>query len=163
MVVLEIQSSTLEGGCYAKCINLSKNMNLKFGMPSVLGAVTENVKLFEDTRIINFDDGSITENTRVGYPIDYIPNTVSSGVGPIPRTIFFLAADAFGVLPPISKLDRNAAIYHFVSGYTSKLAGTENGVTEPEATFSTCLENHFPIRYSLICSPIWTSCRKIRS
>ena len=65
-----------------------KNMNLKFGMPSVFGAVTENVKLFEDTRIINFDDGSITENTRVGYPIDYIPNTVSSGVGPIPRTIF---------------------------------------------------------------------------
>ena len=127
-----------EGGCYAKCINLSKEHEPEIWNAIRFGAVTENVKLFEDTRIINFDDGSITENTRVGYPIDYIPNTVSSGVGPIPRTIFFLAADAFGVLPPISKLDRNAAIYHFVSGYTSKLAGTENGVTEPEATFSTC-------------------------
>ena len=100
-----------EGGCYAKCINLSKEHEPEIWNAIRFGAVTENVKLFEDTRIINFDDGSITENTRVGYPIDYIPNTVSSGVGPIPRTIFFLAADAFGVLPPISKLDRNAAIY----------------------------------------------------
>ena len=139
-----------EGGCYAKCINLSKEHEPEIWNAIRFGAVTENVKLFEDTRIINFDDGSITENTRVGYPIDYIPNTVSSGVGPIPRTIFFLAADAFGVLPPISKLDRNAAIYHFVSGYTSKLAGTENGVTEPEATFSTCFgEPFFPLDTAL--------------
>ena len=144
-----------EGGCYAKCINLSKEHEPEIWNAIRFGAVTENVKLFEDTRIINFDDGSITENTRVGYPIDYIPNTVSSGVGPIPRTIFFLAADAFGVLPPISKLDRNAAIYHFVSGYTSKLAGTENGVTEPEATFSTCFgEPFFPLDTALYLSLI---------
>ena len=97
MVGLEIQSSTLKVDGYAKCINLSKEHEPEIWNAIRFGAVTENVKLFEDTRIINFDDGSITENTRVGYPIDYIPNTVSSGVGPIPRTIFFLAADAFGV------------------------------------------------------------------
>ena len=143
MVGLEIQSSTLK-------VDATKEHEPEIWNAIRFGAVTENVKLFEDTRIINFDDGSITENTRVGYPIDYIPNTVSSGVGPIPRTIFFLAADAFGVLPPISKLDRNAAIYHFVSGYTSKLAGTENGVTEPEATFSTCFgEPFFPLDTAL--------------
>ena len=107
------------------------------------GAVAENVCLFEDTRIIDFNDNSITENTRVGYPLNFIANIAPEGVAPIPKTIFFLAADAFGVLPPISKLDKNSAAYHFVSGYTSKLAGTEDGVTEPEATFSTCFGEPF--------------------
>lgn len=132
-----------EGGCYAKCINLSKENEPEIWDAVRFGAVAENVCLFEDTRIIDFNDNSITENTRVGYPLNFIANIAPEGVAPIPKTIFFLAADAFGVLPPISKLDKNSAAYHFVSGYTSKLAGTEDGVTEPEATFSTCFGEPF--------------------
>lgn len=132
-----------EGGCYAKCINLSKENEPEIWKAVKFGAVAENVQLFEDTRIIDFNDDSITENTRVGYPLHYITNIEPSGVGTPPKTIFFLAADAFGVLPPISKLDLNSATYHFVSGYTSKLAGTEDGITEPQATFSTCFGEPF--------------------
>ena len=132
-----------EGGCYAKCINLSQKNEPDIWDAVRFGAMAENVCLFEDTRIIDFDDDSITENTRVGYPLEFIKNIEPSGMGPIPKTIFFLAADAFGVLPPISKLDQNSAVYHFVSGYTSKLAGTENGITEPQATFSTCFGEPF--------------------
>lgn len=132
-----------EGGCYAKCINLSQKNEPDIWAAVRFGAMAENVCLFEDTRIIDFDDDSITENTRVGYPLEFIKNIEPSGMGPIPKTIFFLAADAFGVLPPISKLDQNSAVYHFVSGYTSKLAGTENGITEPQATFSTCFGEPF--------------------
>jgi phosphoenolpyruvate carboxykinase (ATP) len=132
-----------EGGCYAKCIRLSKKNEPEIWNAVRFGAVAENVCLFEDTRVIDFNDDSITENTRVGYPLNFIPNIEASGVGPIPKTIFFLAADAFGVLPPISKLDKNSAAYHFVSGYTSKLAGTEDGITEPQATFSTCFGEPF--------------------
>jgi phosphoenolpyruvate carboxykinase (ATP) len=132
-----------EGGCYAKCIGLSKKNEPEIWDAVRFGAVAENVQLFEDTRIIDFNDDSITENTRVGYPLNYIANIEPSGVAPIPKTIFFLAADAFGVLPPISKLDKNSAAYHFVSGYTSKLAGTEDGITEPQATFSTCFGEPF--------------------
>lgn len=132
-----------EGGCYAKTIRLSKKNEPDIWNAIRFGAVCENVTLFEDSRIIDFNDDSVTENTRVGYPIEFIDNIEPSGIGSIPKTVFFLAADAFGVLPPISKLDRNAAAYHFVSGYTSKLAGTEAGVTEPEATFSTCFGEPF--------------------
>lgn len=132
-----------EGGCYAKCIRLSKVNEPEIWDAVRFGAVAENVQLFEDTRIIDFNDDSITENTRVGYPLQFIENIEPSGVGPIPKTIFFLAADAFGVLPPISKLDKYSAAYHFVSGYTSKLAGTEDGITEPQATFSTCFGEPF--------------------
>ena len=132
-----------EGGCYAKCIGLSKKHEPEIWDAVRFGAVAENVQLFEDSRIIDFNDDSITENTRVGYPLSYIENIEPKGVAPIPKTIFFLTADAFGVLPPISKLDRNSAAYHFVTGYTSKLAGTEAGVTEPEATFSTCFGEPF--------------------
>lgn len=132
-----------EGGCYAKCIGLSKKHEPEIWNAVRFGAVAENVQLFEDSRIIDFNDDSITENTRVGYPLSYIENIEPKGVAPIPKTIFFLTADAFGVLPPISKLDRNSAAYHFVTGYTSKLAGTEAGVTEPEATFSTCFGEPF--------------------
>lgn len=141
-----------EGGCYAKCIGLSKENEPEIWDAVRYGAVAENVKLFEDSRIIDFNDDSITENTRVGYPLNFIANIEPKGVGPIPKTIFFLAADAFGVLPPISKLDKNSAAYHFVSGYTSKLAGTEDGITEPQATFSTCFGEPFlpldPLLYS---------------
>lgn len=141
-----------EGGCYAKCIGLTRKNEPEIWDAVRFGAVAENVQLFEDTRIIDFNDDSITENTRVGYPLTFIENIEPSGIGRIPKTIFFLAADAFGVLPPISKLDRNSAAYHFVSGYTSKLAGTETGITEPEATFSTCFGEPFlpldPLLYS---------------
>ena len=91
-----------------------------------------------ETREFDFADESLTENTRVGYPVDYIENAQIPGVGAHPKTVIFLTADAFGVMPPVSKLDRSAAMYHYVSGYTARLAGTERGVTEPQATFSTC-------------------------
>ena len=92
----------------------------------------------DETREFDFTDATLTENTRVGYPVEYIPNCVIPGVAGHPKTVIFLTADAFGVLPPISRLDKNQAMFHFVSGYTSKLAGTERGIVEPQTTFSTC-------------------------
>lgn len=128
----------IEGGCYAKCINLSKE-NEPFIWDAIkFGSLVENVIMDEDTREFDFDDKTLTENTRVGYPVDFIPNAAIPGVGEHPKTVIFLTADAFGVLPPISKLNKNQAMYHFVSGYTSKLAGTERGIVEPQTTFSTC-------------------------
>lgn len=127
-----------EGGCYAKCIRLSKENEPQIWGAIRFGSVVENVITDPDTRTLDFDDATLTENTRVGYPVDYIPNAVIPSVGGLPKTVVFLTADAFGVLPPISKLDENLAMFHFVSGYTSKLAGTERGITEPQATFSTC-------------------------
>jgi phosphoenolpyruvate carboxykinase (ATP) len=104
----------------------------------------------DETRTFDFDNASLTENTRVGYPVDYIPNCAIPGVGGQPKAVVFLTADAFGVLPPISKLDKNQAMYHFVSGYTSKLAGTERGIVEPQTTFSTCFGAPFlPLRPSV--------------
>lgn len=132
-----------EGGCYAKCINLSKENEPQIWDAIKFGSLVENVVMDEDSRLLDFNDSSITENTRVGYPVDFIPNAVVPGIGSIPKTIVFLTADAFGVLPPIAKLDKNMAMYHFVSGYTSKLAGTERGITEPQATFSTCFGEPF--------------------
>ena len=128
----------IEGGCYAKCINLSAEHEPDIYNAIRFGALVENVAMDPDTREFDFADESLTENTRVGYPVDYIANAQIPGVGGHPRTVIFLTADAFGVLPPVSKLDREAAMYHYVSGYTAKLAGTERGVTEPQATFSTC-------------------------
>ena len=128
-----------EGGCYAKMINLSAE-----GEPEIyattkrFGTILENVAMDEETRELDFTDASKTENTRGAYPIDFIPNTSKENLGPPPSTIIFLTADAFGVLPPISRLTPDQAMYHFLSGYTAKVAGTEIGVTEPEATFSTC-------------------------
>lgn len=127
-----------EGGCYAKCINLSKENEPEIWNAIRFGSLIENVVMNDETREFDFNDDSLTENTRVGYPVDYIPNAQLSGLGNQPNTVIFLTADAFGVLPPISKLDNDAAMYHFVSGYTSKLAGTERGITEPQTTFSTC-------------------------
>lgn len=128
----------IEGGCYAKCIHLSREKEPQIYDAIKFGAVLENVVVNENTRIPDFDNGSLTENTRAAYPIDAIDNIVQPSVAGHPSTIIFLTADAFGVLPPISKLTKEQAMYHFLSGYTSKLAGTERGVTEPEATFSTC-------------------------
>jgi len=139
-----------EGGCYAKCINLSEENEPQIWNAIKFGAVCENVVMDPDTRKFNFDDGSITENTRVGYPVEYIPNCVIPGVGGQPSTVVFLTADAFGVLPPVAKLDKNQAMYHYVSGYTSKLAGTERGIVEPQTTFSTCFGAPFlPLRPSV--------------
>ena len=132
-----------EGGCYAKCINLDPEGEPEIYNAIRFGSVVENVVMDDNTREFDFYDGSLTENTRVGYPVDYISNAQIPGVGGIPKVVIFLTADAFGVLPPISRLDENAAMYHFVTGFTSKLAGTERGVTEPQPTFSTLFGEPF--------------------
>ncbi|HWR08112.1 phosphoenolpyruvate carboxykinase (ATP) [Sporomusa sp.] len=128
----------IEGGCYAKCIGLKHETEPQIWEAIRFGSVLENVVIDPATRRPDFADASITENTRVAYPVDYIPNALIPGVAGHPQTIVFLTADAFGVLPPISKLNAEQAMYHFLSGYTSKLAGTERGITEPQATFSAC-------------------------
>ncbi|HMM31529.1 MAG TPA: phosphoenolpyruvate carboxykinase (ATP) [Clostridia bacterium] len=140
----------IEGGCYAKAINLSKENEPQIWDAIKFGAVAENVIIDAETRVPDYNDGSLTENTRVGYPVEFIPNCVIPGVGGHPKTVIFLTADAFGVLPPVAKLDKNMAMYHFVSGYTSKLAGTERGIVEPQTTFSTCFGAPFlPLRPSV--------------
>lgn len=126
-----------EGGCYAKCINLKEEKEPQIWQAIRLGTVLENVVL-DEAGVADYTDASITENTRAAYPIDYIPNAVIPGVAGQPDVVIFLTADAFGVLPPVAKLTKEQAMYHFLSGYTSKLAGTERGLTEPEATFSSC-------------------------
>ena len=128
----------IEGGCYAKTINLSREKEPQIFDAIRFGSVLENVILNPETRIPDYEDSSLTENTRAAYPIQAIDNIIQPSIAGHPNTIVFLTADAFGVLPPISKLTREQAMYQFLSGYTSKLAGTERGVTSPEATFSTC-------------------------
>lgn len=141
-----------EGGCYAKTINLSAE-----GEPEIWGAIkhgalVENTTFLPGTRKIDFADGSITENTRVSYPLEFIPGALIPSTGGIPKNIFFLTCDAFGVLPPISRLNPGQAMYQFISGYTAKVAGTEMGVTEPTMTFSTCFGAPFlplhPAKYA---------------
>ena len=132
-----------EGGCYAKCINLSAENEPDIYNAIKFGSLVENVVMDDNTREFDFYDDSLTENTRVGYPVDYINNSQIPGVGGIPKVVIFLTADAYGVLPPISRLDKNAAMYHFVTGFTSKLAGTERGITEPQPTFSTLFGEPF--------------------
>lgn len=127
-----------EGGCYAKCIRLSREKEPQIWNAIRFGTVLENVVMDRDFRQLNFDSEALTENTRAAYPIEFIDNAVIPGVGGHPSHILFLTADAFGVLPPISRLDAEQAMYHFLSGYTAKLAGTERGVSEPQATFSAC-------------------------
>lgn len=128
----------IEGGCYAKCINLSQDKEPQIYDAIRFGSVLENVVLHEDTRSPDYDDTSLTENTRAAYPLENIDNIAIPSIAGHPNTIIFLTADASGTLPPISKLTKEQAMYHFLSGYTSKLAGTERGVTEPQATFSAC-------------------------
>ena len=128
-----------EGGCYAKCISLSREDEPQIWSAIRFGAVLENVTLDPETRLLNFQDGSLTENTRAAFPASFIPDAVVPGVGGHPQHIFFLACDAFGVLPPIAHLSPEQAMYHFLSGYTAKLAGTERGLgSQPQATFSAC-------------------------
>jgi phosphoenolpyruvate carboxykinase (ATP) len=141
-----------EGGCYAKVIDLTEEKEPEIYRAIRFGAIVENTKFFPDTRTIDYEDGSKTENTRVAYPIHFIDNAREPSMGGVPKNIFFLTADAFGVLPPISKLTKGQAMYHFLSGYTAKVAGTEVGVTEPKATFSPCFGEAFlplhPTKYA---------------
>ncbi len=128
-----------EGGCYAKVIRLSSEAEPDiYETTRMFGTVLENVVMNSDDRHIDLDDYSLTENTRAAYPLSHITNIVPSGMADHPRNLIMLTADAFGVLPPVSKLTPEQAMYHFLSGYTAKVAGTEKGVTEPQATFSTC-------------------------
>ena len=142
----------MEGGCYAKTINLSAEKEPEIYNAIRFGTVLENVVVNPETRIPDYDDGTLTENTRAAYPIEFIDNIVTPSVAGHPKTIVFLTADAFGVLPPISVLTKEQAMYHFLSGFTSKLAGTERGVTSPEPVFSTCFGSPFlplpAIRYA---------------
>jgi phosphoenolpyruvate carboxykinase (ATP) len=137
-----------EGGCYAKMIRLSPEAEPEiFATTKRFGTVLENVVIDPDTRELDFDDATHAENTRGAYPIEFISNCSRENMGPVPRNIVMLTADAFGVLPPIARLTPDQAMYHFLSGYTAKVAGTEIGVTEPEATFSTCFGAPFMPRH----------------
>jgi phosphoenolpyruvate carboxykinase (ATP) len=141
-----------EGGCYAKCIDLSAEKEPDIFAAVKPGALLENISFFDNTNKPNYEDDSITQNTRVSYPIYHIDNIAKPSLGRNPRNIFFLTADAFGVLPPVEKLTRGQAMYHFISGYTAKVAGTEAGVTEPQTTFSACFGAPFmplhPTKYA---------------
>ena len=145
-----------EGGCYAKVINLSEEGEPEIYAAIKEGALLENCKLIPGTNEVDFSDTSITENTRVSYPIDYIENIATPSVGKNPKNIFFLSFDAYGVFPPIAKLNPDQAAYLFISGYTSKVAGTEAGITEPQTTFSTCFGAPFmplhPTKYAEMLS-----------
>ena len=137
-----------EGGCYAKMINLSPEAEPEiFATTKRFGTVLENVVIDPVTRQLDFNDNSLAENSRGSYPIDFIPNASEKNMGPVPKTIIMLTADAYGVLPPISRLTPDQAMYHFLSGYTARVAGTEIGVTEPTATFSTCFGAPFMPRH----------------
>ncbi|TIU86598.1 MAG: phosphoenolpyruvate carboxykinase (ATP), partial [Mesorhizobium sp.] len=136
-----------EGGCYAKTIRLSAEAEPEiFATTQRFGTVLENV-ILDAARAPDFDDGRLTENTRCAYPLDYIPNASRTGRAGHPKNIIMLTADAFGVMPPIARLTPAQAMYHFLSGYTAKVAGTEKGITEPEATFSTCFGAPFMPRH----------------
>jgi len=142
----------IEGGCYAKCIDLSEEKEPEIFNAIRFGSVLENVVFHRESRIVDYTDKSLTENTRCAYPIEYIPNAKIPCIAGHPKNIILLTCDAFGVLPPVAKLTSAQAMYHFISGYTAKIAGTEEGVTEPQATFSACFGQPFlvwhPIKYA---------------
>jgi phosphoenolpyruvate carboxykinase (ATP) len=141
-----------EGGCYAKCIDLSREKEPQIWDAIKFGSILENINFIEGTSSVDFVDKAKTENTRVSYPIHHIANIAEPSVGGHPKNIFFLTCDAYGVLPPISRLTPGQAMYHFISGYTAKVAGTEAGVTEPQSTFSACFGKAFlplhPAKYA---------------
>ena len=140
-----------EGGCYAKMIKLSAEAEPEiYATTKRFGTVLENVVIDPVTREIDLDDASLAENSRGSYPIDFIPNCSEKNLGPVPKNIIFLTADAYGVLPPIARLTPDQAMYHFLSGYTARVAGTEIGVTEPSATFSTCFGAPFMPRHPAV-------------
>lgn len=141
-----------EGGCYAKVIDLSPEKEPEIYKAVKFGAILENTRFFPGTTTVDYSNSEVTENTRVSYPLDHIENAVPSAQGGIPNNIFFLTCDAYGVLPPISKLTPGQAMYHFISGYTAKVAGTETGITEPKTVFSACFGAPFmplhPTKYA---------------
>lgn len=141
-----------EGGCYAKCIDLSKEKEPEIYEAIKPGAILENITFVDETNIPDYSSADITQNTRVSYPIHHIKNCQAQSRGENPKDVFFLTCDAFGVLPPVSRLTRSQAMYHFISGYTAKVAGTEDGISEPQATFSACFGAPFlplhPTRYA---------------
>ena len=141
-----------EGGCYAKCVNLTAESEPQIFNAIRYCALLENINFYKGTRTVNFSNIDKTENTRVAYPLDYVSNAVRPSIGSSPKNIFFLTADAFGILPPISNLTAEQAMYYFISGYTAKVAGTEAGITEPVATFSPCFGEAFlplnPVTYA---------------
>jgi len=143
-----------EGGCYAKCVDLTPEKEPQIHAAVKFGALLENINYFPLTRMVDYSNIEKTENTRVAYPIDFITNAISPSIGGVPKNIFFLTADAFGVLPPLSKLTAGQAMFHFISGYTAKVAGTEAGVTEPQVTFSACFGKAFlplhPTKYAAL-------------
>jgi phosphoenolpyruvate carboxykinase (ATP) len=143
-----------EGGCYAKVIDLTREKEPEIYDAVRFGSIVENTRFKPGSRDIDYSDRTITENTRTAYPIHYIPNAVQPSIGDVPKNIFFLTADAFGVIPPISKLNSSQAMYHFISGYTAKVAGTEMGIVEPKLTFSACFGAAFlplhPTRYAAL-------------
>lgn len=142
----------IEGGCYAKCVNLTQEKEPQIFNAIKFGTLLENIKFYPNSNEVDYSNTEKTENTRAAYPIDFIENAVEPSTGDIPKNIFFLTCDAFGVLPPISQLTREQAMYHFISGYTAKVAGTETGITEPQSTFSACFGKPFlplhPIKYA---------------
>uniref|UniRef100_A0A0R0IZ72 phosphoenolpyruvate carboxykinase (ATP) n=1 Tax=Glycine max TaxID=3847 RepID=A0A0R0IZ72_SOYBN len=144
--------SNIEGGCYAKCIDLSRENEPDIWNAIKFGTVLENVVFDEHFREVDYTDKSVTENTRAAYPIEYIPNVKLPCVGPHPKNVILLACDAFGVLPPVSRLNLSQTMYHFISGYTALVAGTEEGIKEPKATFSACFGAAFimlhPTKYA---------------
>ncbi|KAA3461543.1 phosphoenolpyruvate carboxykinase [ATP]-like [Gossypium australe] len=144
--------SNIEGGCYAKCIDLSREKEPAIWNAIKFGTVLENVVFDEHKREVGYGDKSVTENTRAAYPIEYIPNAKLPCIGPHPKNVILLACDAFSVLPPVSKLNLAQTVYHFISGYTALVAGTEDGIKEPTATFSACFGATFimlhPTKYA---------------
>jgi len=141
-----------EGGCYAKCVDLTEEKEPQIFNAIKFGALLENIEFYKGTSMVDYSNISKTENTRVSYPIYHIHNTAEPSIGTTPENIFFLTCSAFGVLPPISRLDAGQAMYHFISGYTAKVAGTEEGITEPQITFSACFGAPFlplhPTKYA---------------
>jgi len=139
-------------GCYAKCIALTEEQEPDIYRAIRFGAVVENVVMDEDNRNVDYDDVSITENTRCAYPLQFIPNAKLPAVSHHPNHVILLTCDGYGVLPPVSKLSKEQVIYHFISGYTSKMAGTEEGITKPIAAFSACYGEPFlvwhPVKYA---------------
>ena len=133
-----------EGGCYAKVIDLSEEKEPDIYHAIRYGAILENTRFKKGTREVDYANACVTENTRASYPLHHIRNAISPSIGGVPKNIFFLTCDAYGVIPPIQRLSKGQAMYHFISGYTSKVAGTEAGVTDPEPVFSACFGAPLP-------------------
>ena len=146
-------NAQVEGGCYAKCVGLAETTEPEIYRAIRFGSVVENVIIDEALRAVDFDDISLTENTRCAYPLEFIPNAKLPAIGSHPNHVILLTCDGYGVLPPVSRLSKAQVVYHFIQGYTSKMAGTEEGVTKPVAAFSACYGEPF-----LVWHPVRRGC-----